>query len=70
MTTKPVLDDEQPKEALVPAVGGAERQPDGPALERPIRQNRKKDLTELADRIRLRDGYGHGVLWPTRFGVG
>ena len=70
MTGKLVRDDEQSNEVPAPAPSGADREPHRPALERPIRQNREKDPTELADRIRLRDGYGHRVLWPTRFGVG
>ena len=70
MTMKLVRDDERAKEGLASATGGADREPEGPALQRPGRRERKRDLAELAGRIRLLDGCGRRVLRRTRFGSG
>ena len=70
MTTKPALDDDHAKEAFALAGGGADREPGGPALERPKRRDRMRDLTELAGPVQLRDDYDYKVLRRTRVGDG
>lgn len=70
MRTNIVLDDELVEEAF--AVTGAHTKKElvHLALEELVRSRKKKDLTELAGRIRLRDDYDYKALRELRGGRG
>lgn len=66
MRTNIVLDDELVREAL--ALTGARTKKDlvDLALRELVRVKKKKDLSELAGRVKLRDDYDHKALRATR----
>jgi Arc/MetJ family transcription regulator len=68
MRTNVVLDDELLREAF--ALTGARTKKDviHQALRELVRVRRKKDLLELAGRLRFRDGFDHKTLRATRRG--
>ncbi len=68
MRTNVVLDDELLKEAF--AVTGVRTKKDviHLALRELVRVHRKKNLMELAGRLRFRDGFNHKILRETRRG--
>jgi len=70
LRTNIVLDDELIEEAF--ALTGAQTKKElvHLALEELVRSRKKKDLTELAGRIRLRDDYDHKELRELRGGSG
>ena len=70
MRTNIVLDDELVQEAFSLTGVRTKRELVRLALEELIRRHRKRDLTELAGKIRLRDDFDHKALRRTRDGVG
>ena len=70
MRTNIVLDDELVKEAFALTGARTKRELVRLALEELIRRRRKRNLTELAGRIRLRDDFDHKALRRTRHGAG
>ena len=70
MRTNIVLDDELVEEAFALTGVRTKRELVRLALEELIRRRRKRDLTELAGRIRLRDDFDHKALRRTRHGGG
>ena len=70
MRTNIVLDDELVREAFSLTGVRTKRELVRLALEELIRRHRKRDLTELAGRIRLRDDFDHKALRRTRDGAG
>jgi Arc/MetJ family transcription regulator len=62
MRTNIVLDDELIEEAFALTVAHTKKELVHLALEELVRSRKKKDLTELAGRIRLRDDYDHKAL--------
>ena len=70
MRTDIVLDDELVEEAFALTGVRTKRGLVRLALEESIRRRRKRDLTELAGRLRLRDDFDHKALRRTRHGGG
>ena len=70
MRTNIVLDDELVREAFSLTGVRTKRELVRLALEELIRRHRKRDLTELAGRIRLRDDFDHKALRRARDGAG
>ena len=70
MRTNIVLDDELVQEAFSLTGVRTKRELVRLALEELIRRHRKRDLTELAGKIRLRDDFDHKALRRARDGVG
>ena len=70
MRTNIVLDDELVKEAFALTGARTKRELVKLALEEMIRRRRKRNLTELAGRIRLRDDFDHKALRRTRHDAG
>ena len=70
MRTNIVLDDELVEEAFALTGVRTKRELVRLALEELIRRRRKRDLKELAGRIRLRDDFDHKELRRTRHGAG
>ena len=69
MRTNIVLDDELVEEAFALTGVRTKRELVKLALEELIRRRRKRDLTELAGRIQLRDDYDYKALRRTRHGA-
>ncbi len=70
MRTNIVLDDELVEEAFALTGVGTRRELVRLALEELIRRHRKRDLAELAGRVRLRDEFDHKAMRRTRYGAG
>jgi len=70
MRTNIMLDDDLVQEAFSLTGVRTKRELVRLALEELIRRHRKRDLTELAGRIQLRDDFDHKALRLTRDGVG
>ena len=70
MRTNIVLDDELVREAFSLTGVRTKRELVRLALEELVRRHRKRDLTELAGRIRLRDDFDHKALRRARDGAG
>ena len=70
MRTNIVLDDELVKEAFALTGVRTKRELVRLALEELIRRRRKRNLTELAGRIRLRDDFDYKALRRTRHDSG
>lgn len=70
MRTNIVMDDELVKEAFALTGVRTKRELVHLALRELVRQRRKRDLTELAGKVRLRDGFDHKALRHTRDGSG
>lgn len=70
MRTNIVLDDELVEEAFALTGANTKKELVHLALEELVRSRKKKDLTELAGRIRLRDDYDHKALRELRGGSG
>ena len=70
MRTNIVLDDDPVEEGFALTGVRTERELVRLALEELIRWRRKRDPTELAGRIRLRDDFDHQALRRTRPGAG
>ena len=64
------LDDELVQEAFALTGARTKRELVRLALQELIRRRRKRDLTELAGRIRLADAFDHKSLRRTRHGAG
>ena len=69
MRTNIVLDDELVEEAFALTGVRTKRELVKLALEELIRRRRKRDLTELAGRVQLRDDYDYKALRRTRHGA-
>ena len=70
MRTNIVLDDELVEEAFALTGAHTKKELVNLALEKLVRSRKKKDLTELAGKIRLRDDYDHKALRELRGGSG
>ena len=70
MRTNVVLDDELVKEAFSLTGVRTKRELVHLALQELVRQRRKRDLTELAGKVQLRDDFDHKALRRTRDGSG
>ena len=70
MRTNVVIDDELVKEAFSLTGVRTKRELVHLALQELVRQRRKRDLTELAGKIQLRDDFDHKALRRTRDGSG
>jgi Arc/MetJ family transcription regulator len=70
MRTNIVLDDELIEEAFALTGAHTKKELVHLALEELVRSRKKKDLTELAGRIHLRDDYDHKALRELRGGSG
>ncbi len=70
MRTNVVLDDKLVEEAFSVTGVRTKRELIDLALRELIRQRRKRDLTELAGKVRLRDDFDHKALRRTRGGAG
>jgi Arc/MetJ family transcription regulator len=68
MRTNIVLDDELVREAFRLTGVRTKRELIHTALQELVRVRRKKDLTELAGRIRFRKGFDHKALRAMRHG--
>jgi Arc/MetJ family transcription regulator len=68
MRTNVVLDDELVREAFRLTGVRTKRELIHTALQELVRVRRKKDLTELAGRIRFRNGFDHKTLRAMRHG--
>jgi Arc/MetJ family transcription regulator len=68
MRTNVVLDDDLVEQAMELTRARTKREVIHIALQELIRSRRKKDLTELAGKIRFRDDFDHKALRETRFG--
>jgi Arc/MetJ family transcription regulator len=68
MRTNVVLDDELVEEAFAVTGARTKRQLLHLALHELVRVRRKKDLTELAGRIRFREDFDHKALRELRSG--
>jgi len=66
MRTNVVIDDELVKEAFALTGVRTKRELVHLALQELVRQRRKRDLTELAGKVRLRDDFNHKKLRRTR----
>lgn len=70
MRTNVVLDDDLIEEAFALTGARTKRELIHLALQELIRQRRKRDLTELAGKVRLRDDFDHKALRRVRGGSG
>jgi Arc/MetJ family transcription regulator len=70
MRTNVVLDDDLMEEAFALTGARTKRELIHLALQELIRQRRKRDLTELAGKVRLRDDFDHKALRRARGGSG
>ncbi len=70
MRTNVVLDDKLVEEAFSVTGVRTKRELIDLALRELIRQRRKRDLTELAGKVRLRDDFDHKALRRVRGGSG
>ncbi len=70
MRTNVVLDDKLIEEAFALTGLRTKRELIDLALRELIRQRRKRDLTELAGQVRLRDDFDHKALRRVRSGSG
>ena len=70
MRTNIVIDDELVEEAFALTGVRTKRELVHFALQELVRQRRKRDLTELAGKIQLRDDFDHKELRRTRDGSG
>ena len=70
MRTNIVLDDDLVQEAFSLTGVRTKRELVYLALTELVRQRRKRDLTELAGKIRLRDEFDHKAMRRTRHGAG
>jgi len=70
MRTNVVLDDKLVEEAFSVTGVRTKRELIDLALRELIRQRRKRDLTELAGKVRLRDEFDHKALRRVRGGSG
>ncbi len=68
MRTNVVLDDDLVREAFRLTGVRTKRELIHTALQELVRARRKKDLTELAGRIRFRKGFDHKILRDVRHG--
>ena len=66
MRTNIVMDDDLVNEVFALTGVATKRELVDLALRELVRQRRKRDLTELAGRVRLRDDYDHKALRSTR----
>jgi Arc/MetJ family transcription regulator len=66
MRTNIVLDDELVEEALAITGARTKKEVVQLALEELVRQHKKKNLADLAGRIRFRPGYDHKALRKLR----
>ena len=70
MRTNIVLDDDLVEEAFSLTGVRTKRELVHIALTELVRQRRKRDLTELAGKIQLRDDFDHKAMRRTRDGAG
>ena len=70
MRTNVMMDDELVKEAFALTGVRTKRELVHLALQELVRQRRKRDLTELAGKVRLHDDFDHKALRRTRDGSG
>ena len=70
MRTNIVLDDNLVQEAFALTGVRTKRELVHMALKELVRRRRKRDLTELAGKIRLREDFDHKVMRQTRHGSG
>jgi Arc/MetJ family transcription regulator len=70
MRTNIVLDGELVEEAFALTGARTKKELVHLALTELVRSRKKKDLTELAGRVRLRDDYDHKALRELRDGAG
>ena len=70
MRTNIVLDDDLVQEAFALTGVRTKRELVHMALKELVRRHRKRDLTELAGKIRLRDDFDHKAMRQTRHGSG
>lgn len=70
MRTNVVLDDKLVEEAFSVTGVRTKRELIDLALRELVRQRRKRDLTELAGKVRLRDDFDHKALRRVRGGSG
>ena len=70
MRTNIVLDDDLMQEAFSLTGIRTKRELVDTALKELVRRYRKRDLTDLAGKIRLRDDFDHKTLRRTRHGSG
>lgn len=70
MRTNIVLDDDLVQEAFALTGVRTKRELVHMALKELVRRRRKRDLTELAGKIRLRDDFDHKAMRQTRHGSG
>ncbi len=70
MRTNIVLDDDLVQEAFSLTGVRTKRELVNMALKELVRRYRKRDLTDLAGRIRLRDDFDHKAMRRTRHGSG
>ena len=70
MRTNIVMDDDLVREAFALTGVRTKRELVHVALKELVRRHRKRDLTELAGKIRLRDDFDHKAMRQTRHGSG
>ncbi len=70
MRTNVVIDDELVKEAFALTGVRTKRELVHLALQELVRQRRKRDLTDLAGKVRLREDFDYKALRRTRDGSG
>ena len=70
MRTNIVLDDDLVQEAFSLTGARTKRELVNMGLKELVRRYRKRDLTDLAGRIRLRDDFDHKAMRRTRHGSG
>ena len=70
MRTNIVMDDDLVQEAFALTGVHTKRELVHMALKELVRRHRKRDLTELAGKIRLRDEFDHKAMRQTRHGSG
>ncbi len=70
MRTNIVIDDELAEEAFALTGVRTKRELVHLALQELVRQRRKRDLAELAGKVRLRDDFDHKALRRTRHDPG
>ena len=70
MRTNIVLDDDLVQEAFALTGVRTKRELVHMALKELVRRHRKRDLAELAGKIRLRDDFDHKAMRQTRRGSG
>ena len=70
MRTNIVMDDDLVQVAFALTGVRTKRELDHMALKELVRRHRKRDLTELAGKIRLRDDFDHKTMRQTRHDSG